>query len=239
MGWLPDTDLQVRGAVAATPDGGSELMVRDDETSDWRTLVAWNPDDTLSSEPLSFSKDGQSLLLRDSREANAARLVRLDIGSGDAQVLAEDRQYDVGQVVLHPDTYEVQMVGFARARLEWTVLDPAIEADIAAIRELRAGDFQIVSRDHADQTWLDAFIVDNGPIAYYTYDRATRKGAFLFENQPDLAQYTLAAMEPIEFQSRDGRTIHGYLTLPPGQEGKNLPVVLNVHGGPWGRNAWG
>jgi dipeptidyl aminopeptidase/acylaminoacyl peptidase len=239
MGWLPDTDLQVRAALAATPDGGSELMVRADETSDWRTLVAWNPDDTLSSEPLSFSKDGQNILLRDSRDANAARLVRLDIGTGDTQLLAEDPQYDVGQVVLHPDTYEVQMVGFARARLEWTVLDPAIENDIAAIRGLHAGDFQIVSRDHADQTWLVAFIVDNGPIAYYTYDRATRKGAFLFENQPDLAKYTLAPMAPIEFQSRDGRTVHGYLTLPPGQEGKNLPVVLNVHGGPWGRDAWG
>src|SRR5436305_3060619 len=46
-------------------------------------------------------------------------------------------------------------------------------------------------------------------------------------------------MEPISFTSRDGLTIHGYLTLPVGKGRSNLPMVLNVHGGPWGRNGWG
>ena len=46
-------------------------------------------------------------------------------------------------------------------------------------------------------------------------------------------------MKPIEYKSRDGLTIHGYLTLPVGREAKNLPVVVNPHGGPWARDAWG
>jgi dipeptidyl aminopeptidase/acylaminoacyl peptidase len=46
-------------------------------------------------------------------------------------------------------------------------------------------------------------------------------------------------MEPISFTSRDGLTIHGYLTLPPGQERQRLPLVLNVHGGPQVRDGWG
>src|SRR5437588_4091534 len=46
-------------------------------------------------------------------------------------------------------------------------------------------------------------------------------------------------MEPVSFQARDGLIIHGYLTLPLGQDKTNLPLVLNVHGGPWARDTWG
>ncbi|MDO8630913.1 MAG: S9 family peptidase, partial [Phycisphaerales bacterium] len=49
----------------------------------------------------------------------------------------------------------------------------------------------------------------------------------------------LAKMKPISFAARDGLTVNGYLTLPPGVEPKNLPMVLNVHGGPWARDNWG
>jgi dipeptidyl aminopeptidase/acylaminoacyl peptidase len=54
-----------------------------------------------------------------------------------------------------------------------------------------------------------------------------------------LEKYRLAKMTPISFTARDGMKIYGYLTLPPGAEPKNLPLVLDVHGGPWGRNKWG
>ena len=49
----------------------------------------------------------------------------------------------------------------------------------------------------------------------------------------------MAEKNPIKYQSRDGLTIHGYLTLPKGSNGKNLPVVVNPHGGPWARDTWG
>ena len=46
-------------------------------------------------------------------------------------------------------------------------------------------------------------------------------------------------MEPFSFTARDGLTIHGYATFPPGADRRDLPMVLNVHGGPWARDAWG
>ena len=50
----------------------------------------------------------------------------------------------------------------------------------------------------------------------------------------------MAAMTPVQYTSRDGLTIHGYLTLPKGLENaKGIPVVVNVHGGPWARDNWG
>ncbi len=237
--WLTDPQLKVRGGLAAMPDGGFELMIRKNENTDWEKLLTWDSDDSLSSGTVGFSKDGRYLYLKDSRGVNTGRLVKMEMATGHIQIIAEDPEYDVDEVIFHPDTYEIQMVSFTRARTEWLVIDRGIQKDIAAIRKLNKGDFHLLSRDHADQSWLVAFMVDNGPVRYYAYNRKTQKATFLFVNKPELNKYTLASMEPISFTSRDRWTIHGYLTLPPGKNKKKLPLVLNVHGGPWARDTWG
>lgn len=239
LDWVVDAALQVRGAMAATPDGGFDLLVRDHEEADWRQVRRWDADDSLTSAPIAFSKDGRRLVLRDSLDANAGRLVRLDLAGGGLEVIAEDTQYDVGNVMIHPDTYEIQAVSFVRDRIDWVAVDPALEEDFAAIRHIDDGDPHILSRDSADQTWLIGCTADDGPVSYYAYDRATRQATFLFVNQPALSDYTLAPMEPIEYTARDGLVIHGYLTFPPGAERRHLPLVLFVHGGPWARDMWG
>jgi dipeptidyl aminopeptidase/acylaminoacyl peptidase len=154
-------------------------------------------------------------------------------------VIAADPHYDVGNVMTNPDTYEIQAVAFNRDRVEWTVLDEAIQLDFDRIRDIHQGDFFITSRDNADQTWVVAFTVDNGPVPYYTYNRETQTSTFLFDNQPELSKYTLAHTQPVTFSARDGLTIHGYLTLPEGEQHEHLPMILNVHGGPWARDEWG
>jgi len=238
-GWVADTEFKVRGALAATPEGGFDLLIRENENADWRKLVTWDPEDSLNSGPIAFSKDGKSLYLRDSRNANASRLVRMDIATGRVDVMVEDPPYDVDDVVIHPDTYEVQMVSFMKARKEWVILDASIRKEVAEIRKLNPGDFFLVSRDHADETWVVGFTVDTGPVPFYAFNRRTRQATFLFEHKPDLKKYSLAPMEPISFTARDGRTIHGYITFPPGKGRNDLPMVLNVHGGPWARDVWG
>ncbi len=241
LGWVVDAQFKVRGAVAMTPDGSGslELLARSGEDAAWEKLLTWGSEDNQSSGPVGFTLDGQSMYLEDSRGVNAGRLVKLHIASGDLTVIAEDPEYDVSSVIIHPDTREVQAAAFMKDRLEWSVLDESIRADFEAIRELHRGDFAISSRDDADATWIVAFTRDDGPVSYYAYDRATRTGRFLFDNQPALNKYILSTMEPITYTSRDGLTIHGYLTLPPDGEKHDLPMVLYVHGGPWARDTWG
>ncbi|MDQ3386269.1 MAG: prolyl oligopeptidase family serine peptidase, partial [Actinomycetota bacterium] len=239
VGWLPDSDFEIRAAMAATPDGGFDVLLRDSEDSDWRKLLSWDKENALSSAPAGFTKDGQSMYLLDSREANAARLVLLDLASGGIESLVEDPRYDVGQVLMHPETHKAQAAAIERARTEWIILDDDIQDDFKKIKELSRGDFTVISRDRADENWIVAFTADDGGASYYSYDRATKRGEHLFDSRPDLAGYTLARMEPISFAARDGLTIEGYLTLPPGGEREGLPMVLNVHGGPWARDGWG
>jgi dipeptidyl aminopeptidase/acylaminoacyl peptidase len=238
-GWVTDTNFKVRAALAMTPEGGRAVLLRDDEQSDWRTILTWNPDDAENSFPVSFTQDGQSMYLVDARNSNTGRLVKMDLATGETSVIAEDAQYDVSNVLVNPDNYTIQAVAFNRDRVEWIVLDESIKLDFDTIREISRGNFAVTSRDNADRTWIISFSRDDGPVAFYAYDRQTRKVTFLFDNQPDLNKYTLATMEPISFTSRDGLTIHGYLTLPVKTEGKNLPLVLNVHGGPQARDNWG
>ncbi|TKJ45482.1 S9 family peptidase [Candidatus Aerophobetes bacterium Ae_b3b] len=239
IGWLTDRNFKVRGAMVAKPDGGFDAMIRENEEADWKKLVTWDLEDSLNSGPVSFSKDGRYIYLKDSRGVNAGRLVKMEIATQNIEVIAEDSQYDISGVMIHPDTYEVQAVSFYRARNEWIVLDESIKGDFEAIAKLDQGDFFVYNRDNADDTWLVAFTKDNGPVPFYAFDRKRQKGIFLFDHQPDLNNYTLAPMKPISFTSRDGLTIYGYITYPPGKGRANLPMVLNVHGGPWARDGWG
>src|SRR5262249_27659119 len=127
----------------------------------------------------------------------------------------------------------------APGRNRWTVIDPSIKEDFEGIARLHDGDFTVVSRDRDDHTWLVKFDTDRGPNHFYTWDRATQRGTFMFVHKAALKDLKLGAMEPVVIKSRDGLNLHSYLTLPVGVPPEKSPMVLAVHGGPWGRDTWG
>jgi dipeptidyl aminopeptidase/acylaminoacyl peptidase len=238
-GWLADEDLVVRCAIAPLPDGSFDLLVRDRADEEFRKLLSIPAEDATSTDVVSFSGDGRSLLMVSAAGSNTGRLTRIDLASGTETVLAEDPEADVAGVVLHPDTREPQIVMILADRMAYTVLDPSVTDDVKAIRALHAGDPVFLGRDNADQTWLIGFDNDTGSMAYYQYDRDSRSGRPLFSARPELDRYELAAMEPFSFTARDGLVIHGYLTFPPGLGRLSLPAVVDVHGGPQVRDTWG
>jgi dipeptidyl aminopeptidase/acylaminoacyl peptidase len=237
VGWTADAMFQVRAANARTPDGGADLLVRDATDKPWRKVRHWGPEE--EGHAVLFSEDGKSLYVLGNHDANAIRLLKLDVASGKEEVMASDTEYDVAGVLAHPTKRTVQAVSFNKDKVTWKVLDPDVAPDFAALAKLRAGEFKVVSRDLADKTWLVAYVTDNGPVYYYAYDRGTKAGKFLFSHQPKLEGLALAPMRPISFKARDGLTVHGYLTTPVGVPAKGLPTVLLVHGGPWARDSWG
>jgi dipeptidyl aminopeptidase/acylaminoacyl peptidase len=239
VGWIADSELKIRAGVASQPDGGITVLVNGDEGGTWRPLLTFAAEDALTSGPLAIGVDGTTMLAESSVGANTGRLVRVDLATGATEVIAEDPEADVTEVRLHPDTREPQIVTFLKDRMEYRVLDPAVADDLAAIRALHHGDPNIVAGDDSDTVWLVAFTNDSGPVPFFLYHRGRREGRFLFEHQPELSRYELAPMEPFSCTARDGLTIHGYVTFPPGAGRTGLPMVLNVHGGPWARDAWG
>ena len=235
-GYAADNALQVRTAQVQRPDGSTELRVRDG--NGWRVFLTWGADETYGG-VAGFSPDNSQMWLINSVDANASRLLQIDLQTGKSTVVAEDPLYDLSGTLRHPKTRALEAVEFTRARQEWTALDPALQPDFDALGTISAGDWSIVSRDLADTTWIVSYLRDDGPETYYVYDRASKTATLLFSSRPALEDYTLTPMQPVSFPARDGLALAGYLTLPVGLEPKNVPLVLLVHGGPWWRDSWG
>jgi len=161
-------------------------------------------------------------------------------------VVAEDPRVDIGGVMIHPTEKTLQAYATSYERQVWQALDDAVAGDLAVLNELTDGDLQVVSRTLDDSVWFVAYDVDNGPVRYYRYDRAAKRAEFLFTDRDALAEAPLVRMHPAVVKSRDGLDLVSYLSLPAGTDDDGdgrpdepQPMVLWVHGGPWGRDEWG
>jgi dipeptidyl aminopeptidase/acylaminoacyl peptidase len=255
-GFVTDDDFNVRLAMDYTPTGGQVIRAPENEgdTSKWKDFLEFGPEDSMTSGPAGFDKSGQTLYLQDSRNRNTSGLFAMNLKTGETKLIADDLRTDVGGVLVHPTEKNIQAVSFTYGRTEWKVIDPKIEADIEFLKSRGEGDFIVTSRTQDDTQWTVAFMPDNGPVKFYRYIRGAAdadKGApgklvFLFNNRDDLADYPLVKMHDRVIKSRDGLDLVSYLSLPPGSDpdgdgvpNEPLPMVLDVHGGPWARDGWG
>ncbi|MGC2110958.1 MAG: S9 family peptidase [Candidatus Korobacteraceae bacterium] len=237
-GWQADNDLQVRAAQISTPDGGTIIRVRNDAKAPWRELIKWGPDETFGG-VFGFAPDNRSVWVGTSVDANAARLLEIDIATGARKVLASDPQFDIEGVVTQPKSNALEVVTFVKQRIEYDFIDPKIKEDYDTLKKVHTGDIVSLSRSLDDNRWVVTYVSDDAPVYWYLYDRPAKKATLLFSNRPALEKYQLSKMEPIEYAARDSMKIYGYLTTPAGAPAKNLPMVVFVHGGPWGRDVWG
>jgi len=235
--WLIDHDLAVRGAIRGTAAGGGELCLRDGEDAPWRPILAWGLADEFH--PLEFAADGRRLYASTSIGADTRGLQEVDLATGRLTMLACDPGSDLEEILFHPTTHEPQAVAFNRLRTEWRALDPSIAPDLAALSALQAGVLIGASRDLADRRWIAGLISDTGGLRYYAWERESGRAELLFDAMPALRDYALAPMKAFEIESRDGLSLPCYLTLPVGVPPERLPLVVNVHGGPWWRDFWG
>jgi dipeptidyl aminopeptidase/acylaminoacyl peptidase len=238
LGWTTDKDFVIRAATATNmKEGGYDLLVRAKPGDEWKTIKHWSMEEQGSA--AGFGADANTLYVVGNHDANTMRLVKLDLATGKEEVVAEDKEYDIGGAMIDEKRRVPLAVSVTRARTEWKVLDESVRADFEALAKVRRGDFAVSSQTTDQSKWVVAYTADNGPVAYYLYDRPTKKAELLFVNNSKLEKVQLAETEPVSYKARDGLTVHGYLTKPLGVEAKNLPTVLLVHGGPWARDSWG
>ena len=245
IGFIADDTYQVRFGTRMTPDGGMDMLKRT-PAGEWELYFHIDMQDSLTTQPFGFERSGRYLYIGDSRERNTSGLYRLDTLSGEKTLLAEDPRADLDSVIIHPVENTVQAAAFVFERKQWKIIDPAIQADLDYLKSVADGDVEVVSRTLDDQHWVVAYLLDNSPTRYFQYDRASRKVKFLFTDRQELENKPLAKMHPVTITARDGMKLVSYYTLPLGSDQKRpgipdspLPLILNVHGGPWGRDAWG
>lgn len=102
-------------------------------------------------------------------------------------------------------------------------------------------EYGVVDYDDDEATFLVILQSDKLYGTYYEYNTKTQNFKLLYDLMPQLKEVDMAVMKPITFKSRDGLTIHGYITLPKeALAGKKVPMIVNPHGGPQGiRDSWG
>ena len=244
-----DDDFNVRIAGAPNENGGvdySKNAAKPGQPAKWEPFMSVSMEDALTTEPHGFDKSGKTLYLTDGRASDTTALVAMDWETGKTQVLAQDPRVDVGGTMEDPKTGRVQAVAFEWDRQQWKVLDASIQADIDYLKTVADGELAVQARSDDDQTWLVGYMVDTGAPRAYVYDRAAKKATLLYTTNKRLDGQPLVKMKPLVIKSRDGMELVSYLTLPPGTDpdgdgipNSPVPMVLNVHGGPWARDSWG
>ncbi len=203
-------------------------------------------EDSITTNPITITADGRTMYWVDSRGRDKAGLIAQDLASEATRLVAESPRGDVGEVLLNPRTLEAEAYAVNYLKKEWTPIGEAVKADIAAIDAQVKGQWSVASRNDDDTLWVVSVDEVARPISYQLYDRGVRKLRPLFVTRPELEGKPLASMYGREIRSRDGLTLTAFLTLPvgtdPDGDGKPmtpLPLVLNVHGGPWSQDTFG
>ena len=236
-GFNADDELNIRLATQMTPDGGSILLTKSDHG--YSELLKTNADDLINTQPLGFDKTAENLYMEDCKDRNTSALAKINIKTGEKQVLNFDDKSDLNDVIFHPTENYPQAFASNFDRKQWHIIDQSIQKDFDYINDLDEGDAEIISRTKDDKFWIVAFLKDTGPVRYYLYNRDEANAEFLFTSNKSLEGLPLAPMIPKIIKTRDGFDMVCYLTVPQGERSGPLPLVLDVHGGPTVRDEWG
>jgi dipeptidyl aminopeptidase/acylaminoacyl peptidase len=230
------------GAVraAVTTDGvNSSLLFRDTEKDAFRTVLT--TDFRTSVSPMFFTFDNRQLYVLSNRGRDKMAFVVLNPADAkESAPIFEHPDVDLAGATYSRKRKVLTYAAFETWKAERHCFDPATAALFAKLEKQLPG-FQVdlQSENLAEDTFIVAASSDRTPGARYLYHAATGKLAKLGEINAAVKAEDMAPTKAITYTSRDGLKLNGYLTLPVGREAKNLPVVVNPHGGPWARDSWG
>lgn len=238
VGWQTDHAGKVRAAI--TSDGlNTTLLYRERESDPFKPLIT--TDYRTSVSPALFTFDDKRIYALSNRGRDTQALVVIDPARPDAEeVLFDPREVDLDGVG-HSRLRKVLTVALYQTdkprRQFFDAQTEALYGKLAA--KLPGYDFALQGQTRGEDKFIVAAYNDRTPGSRYLYDVHTDTLTKLADINPALPEQDMAEMRPISYQSRDGLTVHGYLTLPVGKPAKNLACIVNPHGGPWARDGWG
>ncbi|MCB0638837.1 MAG: S9 family peptidase [Lewinella sp.] len=239
--WLTDHAGRLRIAVRMIGGVNNQLLYRRSEEEAFQPVITTNFRETLT--PLFFDfDDGDTVFASSNLGRDKSAIVRFNLATGREE----------GDVLFaHPEV-DVSSLGYSRARkvltgityTTWKRQQHFLDDERRRMHERLSkelGDYElvIVSADKPERRFLLRTFSDKSLGAYYLYNLDTDELQLITKVSPWLREEDMADMRPVTYTSRDGLTIHGYLTLPAGHENGPVPVVVNPHGGPWVRDSWG
>ena len=239
-GWKTDHDGKLR--LASVTNGvDNSILYRPTENDEFKEVITTNFRQTLT--PLFFEFDNGDIVyaLSDlSRDKQA--IVRYNLNDKkELEVIFVDDEVDAGGLHYSDKRKVLTYISYTKAKQKRKFLDKETEKIYNKLEKKIGSDkeISITSRNKNEDKLLIYTGSDKTRGSYFFYDVKGDDLKHLADLAPWINPEHMASMNPISYTSRDGIKINGYLTLPVGVEAKNLPVVVNPHGGPWARDYWG
>ncbi len=240
-GWMTDHEGKLRIANKIFGGTNTTLLYRPTEDEPFRAVLTTDFRESVS--PLFFAFDNEHhLYVSSNRGRDRSVITKIDLNTGD----------EIGEPLFaHPEV-DVTHLGYSRKRRKLSSIVYTTDKrqvhfldeqtrQIFQRLEQELGNYEIVitAMNKDEDKFMVRTYSDRSLGAYYFFDQKADTLTKIVDVSPWLDEKDMAPMNPVSYQTSDGLTIHGYLTLPLGKPSKNLPVIVNPHGGPWVRDTWG
>jgi dipeptidyl aminopeptidase/acylaminoacyl peptidase len=241
VGWQFDNADKLRLASRSTTKGNTEIL-RLDAGDKSTQIYSCNVFETCT--PIRFHKDNRRVYMITSKGAdtNLSKLVLLDVDTGKVETVESDplNRVDFGGASFSNLTGEIISTFYEDDKLRFDYKEPKFASDYKFLQnKFSSKGVEFLSGTEDEQLWLTLIYSDTEPGEVYLFDRRSKRLTPQYRTRERLPREHLAEMQPIRYKSSDGLEIPAYLTLPKGVRAKNLPLIVNPHGGPQTRNGWG
>ena len=242
QGWMFDHDGKLRIATAIVDGVNQSILYRETEEEEFKTIITTNFKEGFS--PQFFTFDNKNIIGSSNLGRDKSAIVEFDpITAKEVKVLYANNDYDVNGVGYSRKRKVITAAYFNSWKSERHYFDSTSKAIFEKIQKQLPGyEIGISGINKEENTIILRTYSDKSLGAYYIYTSEDNKMEKIIEVSPWIDENEMSNQLPISYNSRDGLKINGYLTLPKGynmENAKNLPVVINPHGGPWARDNWG
>ncbi|HNW72142.1 MAG: S9 family peptidase [Bacteroidales bacterium] len=241
QGWILDHDGKLRAAIAIVDGVNTQLLYREKESDPFKPVLTTSFKESLT--PLMFTFDNKNVYATSNLGRDKSAVVIFDIANGkELEVLYENKDYDVSDVTWSRTKKVLVCANYESWKQERYFFDQEGKQIFDNIQKhLGNFSFNITSLTKNEDKFMVRAYSDRSLGGYFVYDRAADQLQKVADIAPWLREDELAEMLPVEYTARDSTKIQGYLTLPVGytmENAKDLPVIVNPHGGPWARDGW-
>ena len=237
-GWLTDNQGKIR--IATTTDGiNTGVLYRNSESEPFTELISTNFKESFS--PLFFDFDDKNVYVSSNVGRDKAAIALYDpVGKKEVKFIYEHQEVDVSSLLRSKKRKLITGVAYTTDKTHYHFFDSQRKSLQEKLESRFKGyEVSLAGMNKNEDKMLVYVGSDRNLGSYYFYNQTTGDLKKLADISPWLNEKDMAEMRPVKYISRDGKAINGYLTLPVGVPAKNLPVVINPHGGPWARDEWG
>lgn len=237
-GWLTDNKGNIR--VATSTDGiNVSVLYRENESDEFSDLVTTNFKESFS--PLFFDFDDKHIYVSSNVNRDKAAIIKYDPSTKrEVKLMYEHPEVDVSSLLRSRKRKLITGVIYTTDKSHYHFFDKT-RKELQEKLEARFPGYEVgINGSNKNEDKMLLYVgSDSNYGSYYFFDQTNGDIKKLADISPWLDENHMAEMKPVKYMSRDGLAINGYLTLPVGVEAKNLPVIVNPHGGPWARDEWG